>query len=146
MDCDIAEPPTTLNPGHPALARRGSVQDNAAIANEPRSTSRPNEDRNRGDLHFRPQGAAENQVEDEQRAQGVVAPLRPTAILRYIMNTCLEEPIDLSFEEREYIHHHVASEAYRRIISTHRIALSKTIALALRRKKTDRFFIKNRIF
>ncbi len=49
--------------------------------------------------------AAENQVEDENRAQGVVAPLRPTAILRNIINERLEEPIKLSYEKVKFIRH-----------------------------------------
>ncbi len=67
-DCDIAEPPTTLNPGNPAPARQGSAEHNAPFANERRP--RPNEDRNREDLQCRPQDAAKNQVEDEHRDQG----------------------------------------------------------------------------
>ena len=64
-DCDIAEPPTTMNPGHLAFARLGSAQDYAPFANEP--SSRPMEDSNREDLQLRPQDADGNQVKDEQR-------------------------------------------------------------------------------
>ncbi len=59
-DCDIAEPP--LNPGNSSLARQGSAEHNAPFANERRP--RPKEDRNQEDLQFRPQDAAESQVED----------------------------------------------------------------------------------
>ena len=100
-DCDIAEP--LLNPGNSSLARQGSAEHKAPFANEPKP--RPNEDRNREDLLFRPKDAAENQVEDEHRARGVVAPLRPTAILRNIINERLEEPIKLSYEKVKFIRH-----------------------------------------
>ena len=140
-DCDIAEPP--LNPGNSAFVRQGSAEHNAPFANERRP--RPTEDRNREDLQFRPQDAAENQVEDGHRAQGVVAPLRPSAIIRFIINTPLEEPVNLSYDEVEFVRHYVVSEAYCQIIRTHRSAVSKIIKLALRRKQQCIFVNKNRV-
>jgi hypothetical protein len=91
---------------------------------------RPKEDKNREDLQLRPQDAAENQVDDGHRAQGLVASLRPTAILRDIINTPLEDHVNLYYEGVEFICHYVASEAYSQIIRAHRIAVSKIIKLA----------------
>ena len=146
MDCDIAESPTTFGPGHPALAPRGSAQDYAPFSNEPRQG--PIKDSNREDLQLSPQDADGNQVEDEQRDQGVVALPRPSAILRYIINKRLGKPVptrkwnhdifaEISYKEEEFLRHYVGSCMQ---IRTLRIAVLKTRALALRRENIYRFF------
>ena len=143
-DCDIADPPTTHNPGNSALARQGSAEHKAPFANEPKP--RPNKGRNREDFQCIPQDGAENRAEYEHRALSVVAPLRATAFLRNIVNERLEESINLSYEEVEFFRPYVGSVAYMQTIRNHCIAVSKIKALELRRRKKLYIFVnKNRV-
>ncbi len=65
-----------------------------------------------------------------------------TAFLRNIVNERLEESINLSYEEVEFFRNNFGSVAYMQTIRNHCIAVSKIIALELRRKQNYVFLLK----